>query len=444
MMMMQRRDDGENILWELRKGCHELKNKISSKIRYQRSVFSSLWESEMKNNASLSAKQNAAQQRNYSIRSTATHVNCGGVSPSNKGGSTKSSGGGGGGGFVGGELRNVTIEFKPDPSTITNLSWANDSNHIVMIREDYHPHEYRSRERSHHIIIYQTKPRAKIIKTIDLEHIEDKESHRNINCVAGCSYSPSGENICVAKLDGNIEIYSALEDDEEKKEEPEVPVLSLKDKDETYSVAYLDDNRILSGDYQLILWDLMKESALQRYGKDFDMITDIDINVQNESVCVTSDYRGACKIWDIRMETNNNNWCQRFRDENDKEINCVKFFPDGYSFICGCRDGKIRLYDLKSMQCLNVYDKYLDKQSNKEMTISGSITDCCFSKSGYFLFATYDMKSPCFVAFNTITGKEIYSHDEINKTRSLECVDVSNDGYHIATAGSTNQLHILG
>ena len=147
-------------------------------------------------------------------------------------------------------------------------------------------------------------------------------------------------------------------------------------------------------------------------------------DVQSVSVCHTNPnlfVSGAidakAKFWDMRLPALNA--CVFTFEGHTSDINQVSWFPDGNSFITASEDSTLKLFDIKCLKELNCY--FDEKDLNPAKDVS-------FSKSGQFIFASYD-EAPYCVMWDTITSHKIRSLD-IN-TRS--CLQVSPKGNYLAT-----------
>merc|ERR1712129_639367 len=64
------------------------------------------------------------------------------------------------------------------------------------------------------------------------------------------------------------------------------------------------------------------------------------------------------------------------KNYRDTDVNIVKWFPDGTSFVAGCDGGTVRLFDIRSARMLNEYSyhaNYLNvktKQVEQQMIVN--------------------------------------------------------------------------
>lgn len=82
---------------------------------------------------------------------------------------------------------------------------------------------------------------------------------------------------------------------------------------------------------------------------------------------------------------------------HERDVNAVKFFPDGYSFATGSDDGTCRLFDVRTGHQLQVYyQQHTDNEVPR-------VTSIAFSISGRLLFVGYT-NSDCYI-WDTLLAK---------------------------------------
>ena len=189
-------------------------------------------------------------------------------------------------------------------------------------------------------------------------------------------------------------------------------------------VGFVNDNEIISasGDETCILWDIEKSTAKTIYADHKGDVTSIDINKQNTNLFVSGSIDAIARIWDIRT---NDKCIATFRG-NYKDIDAVKWFVDGQSFITGCQDGYIRLFDMRSLRQLNEYINYNNHTLHGNETSGVTCVDV--SKSGSYIFAGYDNGE--LYMWSTLKSELISSmpHDHV-----VSALEMSPNGYTLAT-----------
>ena len=238
--------------------------------------------------------------------------------------------------------------------------------------------------------------------------------------VMKCTFSPNGKFVASGGLDNVCSIYNI---ENLIGWECRAPVAELWQHEGFVSgIDFVDDNQIMtaSGDSTAILWDIERQTAKTTFAGHTGDIYDLCMH-PNKTVFVTAAVDATAKIWEIRAAKIGAIYTFT---GHDSDLNCCRWFPNGYDFMfaTGGVDDKIRLWDWRSKQQLNVY-------AHGDESNYGTVHSIDFSKSGYYLFAGYDEEPVC-VAWNTMTGEKEFALEHVS---NVTCVRISPDGYQIAT-----------
>lgn len=245
-----------------------------------------------------------------------------------------------------------------------------------------------------------------------------------------CCYSHNNQFIASGGLDSTCSIYD-VEKIPEGGWHSDKPYRELC-QHEGYlsSCKFIGDNQnnkiiTSSGDGTCILWDIIKNKSIQQYnnndkenGGDIECL---DIN-QNKSIFVCGSIDSVAKIFDYRMDGDDNKCIATFRGQhNGEDINCIKFFPDGQSFVSGSDDNTLKLFDLKSYKLINTY---------YNNNIKSSCISCDFSNSGRYIISGYDDQDPFCVVWNTMTAE---NDRELQHGSKVPAIQTSSNGFAVAT-----------
>lgn len=125
-------------------------------------------------------------------------------------------------------------------------------------------------------------------------------------------------------------------------------------------------------------------------------ILSVSINGLNSRVFASGSCDATACLWDTRVASRA---VQTFHG-HERDVNTVKFFPDGNSFGTGSEDGTCRLFDIRTGHQLQVYH-----QQNNDTNVP-HVTSIAFSISGRLLFAGYS-NGDCFV-WDTLLATVLY------------------------------------
>lgn len=134
----------------------------------------------------------------------------------------------------------------------------------------------------------------------------------------------------------------------------------------------------------------------------------------------------SARIWDIRS----GKCVYTFDRFHTSDINCVAFFPEGYSVGTGSDDSTCRVFDIRC------YGEVANFGSD---SITCGITSVSFSRSGRLLFAGYDDFKCC--AWDT-SSTEVPKYELASHENRVSCLGVSPDGTALCTGSWDTLLKI--
>lgn len=238
--------------------------------------------------------------------------------------------------------------------------------------------------------------------------------------------------------------------------------------------AYISDCKFLnnqqiitgSGDMKAIMWDLNKGGEIRDFVEhtgDILCLDNFNPNQHNSNLFVSGSCDGYCKLWDLRTKSS----VQSLFISN-YDINSVKIFPQGQSFITGLDDGGIRLFDLRSdceLSNYSILSEFKRQNSNNNITNNSfqyadtgsmgskrqslnsilsidavNILSVDFSKSGRLIYCCYS-DFGCLI-WDTLKSEIVGSiGGHLNK---INQVSVSPDGIGICTASWDSTIKVWG
>jgi len=235
--------------------------------------------------------------------------------------------------------------------------------------------------------------------------------------VMTCAYSPTGNFVACGGLDNICSVYSL------DKETVTKPTKELNQHTGYLSCCrFIDDRQIItsSGDGTCLLWDVEAGTKVTEFKDHESDVMSVSIAPDN-SKFVSSGCDNDCIVWDIKTGK-----AEHVFKGHEQDVNCVKFFPDGNSFGSGSDDCTCKLFDIRADRDLATY------KSDKVVT---SLT---FSKSGRFMFTSYD--DVVVRTWDVLRAEPV--GDLKGHTERISCVDVSSDGYALASGSWDNQIRI--
>lgn len=237
-------------------------------------------------------------------------------------------------------------------------------------------------------------------------------------------------------------------------------LLSSLSKHEAYisCIKPLPDYKILtsSGDASCILWDIVKSEDIVQFRSDSssDFTTMETFDTLNRNIFMTGSVDGYIRMYDLRQKEHIHKFINH--DKNKKiDVNMVKAFKNNTSFVAGSEDGNIRFYDFRSYQQLNYYEVNNDILDSTSLSNINGVSCIDFSKSGSFLFNTFEYKEPnsslnknvnsrgslvnnCIVR-HTVTGQKI---DDLRSDSPVTWLNVANNGKFIVTSHINKTLRV--
>eukprot|EP00484_Ammonia_sp_Unknown_P025627 CAMPEP_0197031536 /NCGR_PEP_ID=MMETSP1384-20130603/10514_1 /TAXON_ID=29189 /ORGANISM="Ammonia sp." /LENGTH=543 /DNA_ID=CAMNT_0042461077 /DNA_START=113 /DNA_END=1741 /DNA_ORIENTATION=+ len=346
-------------------------------------------------------------------------------------------------------------------------------------------------------------------------------------------YSPDGQHVACGGLDDILSIFPVRDDTGLIKDvEPQIYAAHTG---YISSLQYIDSNRMLtaSGDATIREWDLEKNTlnasshneATYTYRIHREDVMSIHLNPHNANLLLTGSVDSTAKIIDFRIPRSEHHHDEAAMQSSSSQlgsfnggknvthsfymgydsdltskksrttdVNVVKWFPDGHTFVTGCDDGTVRLFDMRSGGILNEYSyhrHYLNAdlddsvhendakrnendsivrtstnthESHKNGANSGGggddlddvkddqplkpsdedpdyftdeedptdgVATLDFSKSGAFMFVSYNNDQHKVLTWNVLTGQVV---DELSHSNHVPCLAVSPDGRQLVTA----------
>lgn len=304
--------------------------------------------------------------------------------------------------------------------------------------------------------------------------------------IMGCDVSHNGKLVATGGLDNTCIVYKlGTEINEDGRNTGLLSILrDHKEYISDLSFLHKSSTQLItsSGDKSCILWDTSKGGYIRHfYGHLGDVLSlsvnKNDENNSNSNLFVTSSSDRLAMLWDIRDPLASRKYLVNSRYDTSE----IEFFPDGNCFACGCDDGIIKIFDIRSDGELSSYgiDKmrkyvnsqglkssipsYMNNNSNSsasfnfdqqdqrsvsakslQSNIQASIDNpgvlsLDFSKSGRLMFSSYAESTSIFV-WDIINGEIVGSLNGHGGVVSK--VKVSPDGLGVATASRDETIKI--
>ncbi|KAI3963450.1 hypothetical protein MKW98_022872 [Papaver atlanticum] len=161
-----------------------------------------------------------------------------------------------------------------------------------------------------------------------------------------------------------------------------------------------------------VLWDVTTGQRVSVFGGELPSghtadVLSVSINASDPSTFVSSSSDTTACLWDSR-----------------KDVNTVKFFPDGQRFGTGSDDGTCRLFDVRT-------------------ETSSSRTSIAFSISGRLLFVGY-LNGDCY-GWGYLLAKVALNLGSLQKSHNgrISCLGLSADGSALCTGSWDRDLKNL-
>lgn len=131
-----------------------------------------------------------------------------------------------------------------------------------------------------------------------------------------------------------------------------------------------------------MLWDVPKNQVKVKFeGHEADVMF-VCVSPRDENMFVSGSVDESAKVWDMRT----GECVYTFTKYHTSDINCVDFFPEGYSIGTGSDDSTNRIFDIRC---------YGEVACFGSEAINCGITSVSFSRSGRILFSGYDDYRVC-------------------------------------------------
>merc|ERR1712228_320705 len=139
-----------------------------------------------------------------------------------------------------------------------------------------------------------------------------------------------------------------------------------------------------SGDSTIREWDIAHNIAPKNtFMIHQEDVMSISVNRKNNNLVLSGSVDASIKIMDLRCNDYSkvvHSFYMAYDQDVSKknyrsmDVNAVKWFPDGTTFVAGCDDGTVRLFDIRSAHILNEYSyhsNYLNLLQN-DIIIDGA------------------------------------------------------------------------
>lgn len=176
-----------------------------------------------------------------------------------------------------------------------------------------------------------------------------------------------------------------------------------------------------------MLWDIEMGSSKTTFADHDGDVMSVSILPQvDPNVFVSGSCDSTAKVWDIRSGK-----CTMTLRGHESDINSVCLFPDGKCFGTGSDDSSCRLFDMRAVAEVSVFQN--------DMVLCG-ITSVAFSRSGRLLFAGYDDYN-C-MAWDTVGTGEKAQYVLTGHENRVACLGVAPSGEALCTGSWDTFLKI--
>jgi len=245
--------------------------------------------------------------------------------------------------------------------------------------------------------------------------------------VMATDFSPSGKFVASGGLDNTCSIYEVSLNVSDVVARDANPVELVGHEGYVSSCTFLEDKKILttSGDASAMLWDVERLASTAKYSEHKADVMTASIAPGSPNLVLTGSCDATVRLWDTRVGVES---VKTFTG-HESDVNSVKWFSNGTSFVTGSDDSTCMLYDIRSEKELNVY--------RSEKILNG-VTSVDCSASGKYIFAAYD--EGVVRVWNTLYGNVI--QDLSSEGSRVSCVKVSPDGQAVVIASWDNLLRV--
>ena len=104
-----------------------------------------------------------------------------------------------------------------------------------------------------------------------------------------------------------------------------------------------------SGDRNIFVWDVPTGKQINRFSSHLQRVNSVSCNAEGSVICSGS-YDATVRLWDTRQIQHKT--IQILKHAKDS-VESVKI--DGYEIVTGCVDGFVRIYDIRTRDCVQDY-----------------------------------------------------------------------------------------
>ncbi|MQM06988.1 hypothetical protein Taro_039822 [Colocasia esculenta] len=260
--------------------------------------------------------------------------------------------------------------------------------------------------------------------------------------VMSCAFSPSGQSVASGGLDSACSVFNLNYQIDRDGNLPVARTLSGH-KGYVSSCQYVPDEEAHlitgSGDQTCVLWDVTTGQRLSVFGGEFPSghtgdVLSISINGSNTKMFVSGSCDGTARLWDTRIASR----AVRTFHGHERDVNAIKFFPDGQRFGTGSDDGTCRLFDMRTGHQLQAYSRQHGDHDHDIPTV----TCIAFSISGRLLFVGYS-NGDCYV-WDTLVARVVLNLGTVQNSHEgrISCLGLSADGSALCTGSWDRNLKI--
>jgi WD40 repeat protein/tRNA A-37 threonylcarbamoyl transferase component Bud32 len=235
--------------------------------------------------------------------------------------------------------------------------------------------------------------------------------------VSTVAYSPDGQCLASASLDGTVKVWDAATGKElHTLRGPGGPV---------YGVAYSPDGRRLASGHQegtVRLWDATTGEEIRAWRGHAGKVGGVAWRSDGRQ-CASAGADRVVKVWDV-----DNGQAIYTLPGHSKEVVAVVYSPDGGHLASASLDKTVKLWDLATGREVRTLRGHTDE-----------VRGVAFSPDGQHLASASEDKTV--KIWDVATGREVHSFHEAHG-QGVHGVTFSPDGKHLASAGADRMVKL--